>query len=138
MANSYTGIGILFGFPGGPTGTLTGVAIGNVQSLDFTRKSQKEQTKDGNGNTAGVAYYDHEDSATIDFVFSGSTTAIGNTTMLETAVPTPGALATLTDTSFTALTKTLLVDEFSVTRGNTKAMMAKVSLSRYINNSLPS
>jgi hypothetical protein len=136
MANTFVGVGILFGFPGGPAGTLTGVgSLTQIQSLDFARKAQKEQTKDGNGNTAGVSYSDHEDSATIDFVFS-SGTATGAATVTD--VPSPGALVTLTDSNFTPLTKTLLCDEFSASRGNTKAMMAKITLSRYINNSLPS
>ncbi len=136
MANTFVGVGILFGFPGGPTGTLTGTgALSQIQSLDFSRKATKEEIKDGSGNTSGVAYSDHQDSATIDFIFT-SGTATGSATLTD--VPSPGALATLTDANFTPISKTLLIDEFTVTRGNTKALMAKVSLSRYINNSLPS
>ena len=136
MANAFVGVGILFGFPGGPTGTLVGTAaLSQIQSLDFARKATKEQIKDGNGNTSGVAYSDHEDSVTLDFIYS-SGTATGSATLTD--VPSPGNLVTLTDANFTPLTKTLLLDEFSASRGNTKAMMAKVTLSRYINNSLPS
>ena len=136
MANSFVGVGILFGFPGGPSGTLTGTgALSQIQSLDFSRKATKEQVRDNTGNTSGVAYSDHEDSATIDFIFT-SGTASGSATLTD--VPSPGALVTLTDANFTPLTKTLLCDEFSVSRGNTKALMAKITLSRYINNNLPS
>lgn len=137
MANTFQGVGILWGFPGGPTGTITGMstAMTQLQALEFTSRSQKEQIKDGNGNTSALAYTDHEDSATIDFVFS---TGTGSGAATLTAAPAAGALVTLTDSNFTPLTKTLVLDEFSVSRGNTKAMMAKVTLSRYINNSLPS
>ena len=136
MANAFVGVGLLFGFPGGPAGTLTGSgAITQVQSLDFNRKATKEQVRDGTGNTVAVAYSDHEDSATIDFVFSSST-ATGSLTCTE--VPTPGQLCTLTDANFTPIAKTLLIDDVSFSRGNTKAMMAKITLSRYITNSLPS
>ena len=136
MANTFVGVGLLFGFPGGPVGTLTGTAaLSQIQSLDFARKAQKEQIKDSVGNTSAVAYTDHEDSATVDFIVSSGTNT-GSLTLAS--VPSPGELATLTDSNFTPLSKTLLIDEFSVSRGNTKAMLAKVTLSRYINNSLPS
>jgi hypothetical protein len=136
MANKFIGVGILFAFPGGPTGTLVGTgALSQIQSLDFARKATKEQVKDGSGNTSAVSYSDHEESSTIDFVFSNGTNT-GAATLTD--VPSPGDLVTLTDANFSPLSKTLLCDEFSVSRGNTKAMMAKITLSRYINNSLPS
>lgn len=134
--SNFVGVGILYGFPGGPAGTLTGsVALTQLQSLDFARKADKEQIKDGTANTSGVSYSDERDEVSIDFIFS-SGTGTGSATV--TAVPSPGSLLTLTDSSFTPLGKTFLLDEFSVSRGNTKAMMAKISLSRYVANSLPS
>lgn len=137
MANAFQGVGIVFGFPGGPTGTLTGLAaaITNIQSLDFSRKADKEEVRDGTGNVAGLAYYNHSDDATIDFIFS-SGTATGSGTVTD--VPSAGGLVTLTDTNFPQLTKTLVCEDFTVSRGNTKALSAKVVLKRYITNSLPS
>lgn len=138
MANKFVGTGMLWGFPGGPSYSLTGFSVlTQLQSLDFSQKATKEQIKDGTGNTAAVAYSDHEDSATLDFIVTdGSTTASGGLTV--TAMPAVGATLAVTDTNFTPISKTFLLDEVQVTRANNKAMMAKFTLSRYANNSLPS
>jgi hypothetical protein len=136
MANTFVGVGVLWGFPGTTTGaTLTGFSpVTQIQGLEYSRKAQKDQVKDNTGNTSMVAYSDHEDNFSIDFVPNAGT----NTgTLTVTALPSPGTTLAFTDTNFTVMTATFIVDEVSVSRANNKAMMAKLSLSRYLNNGVP-
>ena len=133
MANTFVGIGLLWGFPGGPTAsttTLLGLgSLAQIQGLDFSRKAQKDQIKGPDGITTGVVYSDHEDSASIDFVIHNTT--VGGS-LTAGAIPTCGAIITLTDSNFTPIAAPWLLDDISVVRSNTKAATAKLTLSRYI------
>jgi hypothetical protein len=135
MANTFVGVGILWGFPGGPTNTLTGLGVlTQLQSSDFGSKAQKDQIKNSDGNTSAVVYSDHEYSLKWDFVMTSST----NTgTFSVTSLPAIGSTLGVTDANFTPCSVTWLVDDVSVSRGNTKAAMATLSLSRYINVGVP-
>ncbi len=137
MANAFVGVGLLWGFPGGPTNTLTGLGVlTQLQSSDFGSKAQKEQIKDTNGNTSAVAYTDHEYSLKWDFVMTGTTSSSGGSNTF-TSLPAIGATIAVTDANFTPVSATWIVEDISVSRGNTKAAMASISLARYLNNSLP-
>lgn len=136
MANTFIGLGLLWGFPGGPTATTTTLlglgSLAQIQSMDFSRKAQKDQIKDPSGITSGVVYSDHEDNATLDFIIH-NTTAGGSIT--AGAIPSCGAIITLTDSNFTPIAAPWMVDDVSVTRSNTKAATAKLTLCRYIGGS---
>lgn len=135
MANAFVGVGVLWGFPGGPTNTLTGLGVlTQLQSSDFGSKAQKDQIKNSDGNTSAVVYSDHEYSLKWDFVMTSST----NTgTFTVASLPAIGSTLAVTDANFTPVSTTWLVDDISVSRGNTKAAMATISLSRYLNASVP-
>jgi hypothetical protein len=135
MANTFVGVGVLWGFPGGPTNTLTGLGVlTQLQSSDFGSKAQKDQIKDTVGNTSAVVYSDHEYSLKWDFVLTSSTNT-GNLTVAS--LPAIGSTLAVTDANFTPASVTWLCDDITVSRGNTKAAMATISLSRYLNNSVP-
>ena len=136
MANTFIKLGLLWGFPGGPSATLTGLgSLSQIQSLDFSAKAQKDQIKDGNGNTSGIVYSDEEHSASLDFILSNTATIDGS--MPVSSVPSPGALITLVDSIMTPMGKTWVLDDVSMVRSITKAATAKLTLSRYIANSIP-
>jgi hypothetical protein len=133
--SNYVGVGLLWGFPGGPTNTLTGLGVlTQLQSSDFGSKAQKDQIKDSSGNTSAVVYSDHEYSLKWDFVMTSGTNT-GNLTV--SSLPSIGSTLAVTDASFTPASTTWLVDDITVARGNTKAAMATLSLSRYLTNSVP-
>lgn len=135
MANTFVGVGVLWGFPGGAPQTLTGLGVmSQIQTMEFNSKAQKEQVRDGNGNTSMVAYTDHEYAPVIDFVVTSGSNA-GNATI--SSLPAVGSTIAFTDANFTVFSNTFMLDDISLSRGNTKAMMAKLTLSRYLNNSLP-
>lgn len=135
MANNYVGVGVLWGFPGGPTNTLTGIGVlTQLQSSEFNSKAQKDQIKDTLGNTSAVVYSDHEYSLKWDFIPTSGTNA-GNLTVAS--LPAIGSTLAVADTSFSVITATFMVDDITVSRGNTKAAMATISLSRYLNNNVP-
>ena len=135
MANTFVGVGILWGFPGGPSNTLAGLGVlTQLQLSDFGSKAQKDQIKNSDGNTSAVVYSDHEYSLKWDFVMTSGTNA-GNLTVAS--LPAIGSTLAVTDTSFSVATVTWLVDDVSVSRGNTKAAMATLSLSRYLNVGVP-
>ena len=135
MANNFVGVGILWGFPGGPTNTLTGLGVlTQLQSSDFGSKAQKDQIKNTDGNTSAVVFSDHEYSLKWDFILTSGTNA-GNLTVAT--LPAVGSTIAITDSSFSVASATWLVDDISVSRGNTKAAMASLSLSRYLNVGVP-
>ena len=136
MPNTFVGVGMLWGFPNTPTATtLTGLGVlSQIQSLDLSAKAQKEQIKDAVGNTSAVAFTDHEQNVKLDFIPTSSTNT-GNFTI--SSLPAIGATVALADTSFSVITATFMVDDVSIARGNTKAAMATISLSRYLNNTVP-
>jgi hypothetical protein len=70
----------------------------------------------------------------IDFV-ANSGTNVGNITVAS--LPAIGSTLAFTDGNFTPFSSTFMLDDVSVSRGNTKAMMAKLTLSRYLNNGVP-
>lgn len=136
MANAFVGVSVLWGLPGLAAQTLTGLGVlSQLQSSDFNSKAQKEQIKDTVGNTSAVVYSDHEYSLKWDFIPTSAATNAGNLTI--SSLPAIGSTLAVSDASFSVTTATFLVDDISVSRGNTKAAMATISLSRYINNSVP-
>jgi hypothetical protein len=136
MANTFVGVSVLWGLPGLAAQTLTGLGVlSQLQSSEFNSKAQKDQIKDTVGNTSAVVYSDHEYSMKWDFIPTSTTTNAGNLTV--SSLPSIGSTLAVTDASFTVSSATWLVDDISISRGNTKAAMATISLSRFVNNSLP-
>lgn len=136
MANVFIKLGMLWGFPGGPSATLTGLgSLSQIQGLDFSAKAQKDEVKDGTGNTSGVVYSDEVHNASLDFIMSNTATIDGS--MPISSVPSPGALITLVDSLMVPMGKVWLLDDVNITRSNTKAAVAKLTLCRYIANSVP-
>lgn len=130
------GKGIIFGI-GTLTGTIAGLgSISSLaQGLDYSKSSDKEETRDADGDVAAVSYYNEKDSAVLDWVVSsGSTAAITVTQALS-----PGATLALTDSTFTPISATWLVADggSSFTFSNTGALRARVNLEKYVANSLP-
>lgn len=134
MANNFIGSGILFG-TGSTSATLTGLGtLTLLQSSDFNAEADEELIKDANGNTSGVVKYDHRAKATLEFVpTSGSNVG----TLEVTSYPSAGATLALTDVLFQPIGATWIVDSVSLTRSNTKALMARINLSRYLQNGIP-
>jgi hypothetical protein len=135
MANTFKGAAVLWG-----TATTTGTisALGSViltQSSDVSVEHQKEVVKDADGNTKQITYYDQSLKASMEFVPTTTATDAGSITI--SAMLTAGVTCALADTAFTPIAGTWLVEGCSLTRSNTKAVMAKVDLVRYLNNSIP-
>ena len=136
MANNFIGSGILFG-TGSTVGTLTGLgSLTLLQSSDYSSEADEELIKDASGNTSGVIKYDHRAKATLEFIpTSGSN--VGTLVVTASLFPSAGATLALTDALFTPLGGTWIVDGVSCPRSNTKALMARINLSRYLQNSVP-
>ncbi len=134
MANNFNGYGILFGV-GSSTATLTGLgtmALG--QSQEFNAEADSELVKDANGNTAQATYYDHRSKATLEFVPTSGTN-VG--TLAVTSWPSIGTTLAITDALFTPIGVTWIVEGVQLTRSNTKALMARINLARFLQNSIP-
>lgn len=134
MANVFVGSGILFG-TSSTAATLTGLGtLTLLQSSEVAGEADEYLVKDGAGNTKGVAKYDHREKATLEFIpTSGSNVG----TLAVTSYPSAGVTLALTDALFSPLNSTWIVDNCSLTRSNTAALMARISLSRYLQNSVP-
>lgn len=134
MSNVFVGNGILFGL-GSTAATLTGLgSLSLEQSQEYNHESDEELVLDSSGNVATVAKYNHRAKATLEFIpTSGSNTG----TLSVTTWPSAGVTLAITDATFTPIGVTWLVDSLQLTRSNTKALMARISLSRYLQNSIP-
>lgn len=133
MANVFYGNGILFG-TSSTSGTLAGLGtLSLLQGLDTTDSSDEELIQDTSGNVSAVIKFNHKRKATLDFVPTNST----NTGTVSVTAVTAGVTAALTDSNFTPISDTFIVDECALTRSNTKALMAKISLSTYLQNNVP-
>jgi len=136
MANSFIGVSVLWGLPGSAGQTVTGLGtLSQLQSSEFSSKAQKDQIKDTVGNTSAVVFSDHEYSLKWDFIPTSTATNAGNLTVAS--LPAIGSTIVVADASFSVVSTTFMVDDITVSRGNTKAAMATISLSRFLNNSVP-
>jgi hypothetical protein len=133
---TFTGTGILFAV-GDVTHTISGIAAFNLallQSVDYNEESDKEEIKDSVGNTKSVAYYDRKAKATLEFV---PNTGTNTGTVTITTWPTIGTTITITDAIFAPIGAAWIVDGLNLTRSNTKALMARINLARYIDGAIP-
>jgi hypothetical protein len=134
MSNVFIGNGILFG-TGSSAATLTGLgSLSLSQSQDYNAESDEELIQDASGNVSAVVKYNHRAKATLEFIpTSGSNTG----TLSVTTWPSAGATLAITDSTFQPIGVTWLVDSLQLIRSNTKPLMARISLSRYIQNAIP-
>jgi|DEB19_MinimDraft_3_1074340.scaffolds.fasta_scaffold102251_2 hypothetical protein len=134
MANTFVGSGIAFG-TSSTSSTLTGLGtITLLQSAEMGAEADEYLVKDGDGNTKGVAKYDHRLKGTIEFVpTSGSNAG----TLAITSYPSAGVTISLTDALISPFNATFIVDGVTFSRSNTAALMARISISRYLQNSVP-
>lgn len=105
-----------------------------LQSREYGGESSEELVADASGNTALVAKYDHRVKGTLEFYPTRGTNAA---TCTVTTWPTAGDTISITDSNFQPGGGTYLVDGCTVTGGNTRALLARVNLSKYIPNSIP-
>lgn len=136
MANQFVGVGIIFGFPGGPTNTLAGLGnLSQLQSSEFEASSEVAEIKNNIGATSAVVFSDAGQSLKWDFVITTSTAA-GNVTV--TSMPTIGNTIAITDANFTPASATyVIMPPLTVSRGNTEAAKASLNLKRWLENTIP-
>lgn len=135
MANAFQGCGILWGLNDMTLASLTGFgAFTLLQSNEYSEEAEKEEIKDSSGVTKAVAYTDRKAKATLEFIPTAGTN-VG--TLSVTAWPSVGTTLTVTDALFVPMAVTWLVDGVSFTRSNTKALMARINLSRYLEGAIP-
>ena len=107
------------------------------QSAEVNEETQEELMRDAGGSVKAVAKYDVSRKATLEFIPTGGTAVATGGTITISSWPTAGGTITVTNTTFTPIAGAWIVDSWNWTRGNTKALMASVSLSKYIDNSVP-
>ncbi len=134
MANNFIGSGILFGV-GSSSATLTGLgSLSLGQSQEFNAESDEELVRDSDGNTKQATYYDHRATATLEFIpTSGSNVG----TLAVTSWPSIGTTLVVTDALFTPIGATWIVSGVQLTRSNTKVLMGRINLKRFLQNSIP-
>jgi len=133
MANTYNGLGVLWGLSS-TIGTITGLgALSLAQSEEATLSADEELIRDPDGNTKTVVKYDHKAKATLEFI---PTSSSNTGTITVTMIPA-GATVAITDANLTTVGGTWIVDDCVAVRSNTKELMARVSLSKYITNTVP-
>jgi hypothetical protein len=135
MSNLYKGYGIQFGTDGVTASTLTGLGtLSLLQSGEYNAEADEEIILDNTGNTATVVKRDHKSKATLEFIPTLGTNAA---TLTIGSWPSAGVTLALTDSAFTPFADTWIVDNLQLSRSNTKALMARISLSAYLSNNIP-
>ncbi len=99
------------------------------QSRDHTKKSDKEEVRNGEGCIEQVTYYNKTEEATFVYVPKGSGTG-GN---LPVSLPEVGTTVTVADANgYDAITgSNWIIDELSTQGSNTGAMRETAKLVRY-------
>jgi hypothetical protein len=136
MANQFVGVGIIFGFPGGPTNTLAGLGnLSQLQASEFEASSEVAEVKNKDGATSAIVFSDGNQGIKWDFIVSSGTTA-GNFTV--SSLPTIGQTIAVTDANFTPATATwLIMPPLTVSRGNTDVARATLNIKRWLENTIP-
>lgn len=136
MANQFVGVGIIFGFPGGPAATLAGLGnLTQLQSSEFESQKEVAEIKNNVGATSSVVFSDESQMLKWDFVVTNSTAA-GNITVAS--LPTIGNTIAITDANFTPTSATwLIMPPLTVSRGNTDVAKATLNLKRWLENTIP-
>lgn len=118
--------------------TATGVVITSasmMQNADFTRASKKAELLDADGEPAGLAYYDRNETFTISVVPAHATTVAGALVNQDAMLVAPGTVVTLTDTKSTITDPTpYLLTESRLRRTNTGASIVEMDMVRYEND----
>ena len=132
---TVNGAGVLFGIGDLASATLVGIgALTLLQSCEVSNESDEELIKDSAGSTKTVVKYDLKSKAVLEFIpTSGTQTG----TVSVTAWPTVGATLALSDTTFAPISATWVVDAMNFSRSNTRALMCRINLSRYLDNTVP-
>lgn len=136
MSNQYVGVGIIFGFPGGPANTLQGLGnLTQLQSSEFESSTEVAEVKNNIGATSAVVFSDANQGLKWDFIVSSGTVA-GNITVAS--LPTIGQTIAVSDANFTPTTATwLIMPPLTVSRGNTDVAKATLNLKRWLENTIP-
>jgi len=128
------GTGNLFGLADVTAVSIAGLCqLTHIQSLEVSEESDEEPTKDGNGNTKVVNKYDLKRKATIEFVHTSGSTADA----VVTSYPSIGATISIANTTFIPIAGAWVVDNLNWSRGNTRSLMGRISLTRYIDGAIP-
>lgn len=127
------GAGILFGV-GSSAVTVGGLAT-LIQGYEVTGPADEERIKDGAGNTKSVAYSDHSREARLEFIPTLGTN-VG--TLTVTSWPSAGTTLAVTDALFTPIAGTWICrGEPEWTGSNTRSLMARINLVKFLPNSVP-
>lgn len=130
---TVVGAGILFGVNG--TSVTVGGLATLIQGYEVSGPAEEEIVKDSGGDAKAVAYSNHSREARLEFIPTGGT----NTANLTiSAWPSAGTTLAITDAKFTPVAGTWICrGEPDWTGSNTKAMMARLNLVKFLANSLP-
>jgi hypothetical protein len=133
---TVVGSGVLFGC-GTTSVTIAGLAT-LIQSTEVSGPAEEERIKDSSGNTKAVAYSDHSREARLEFVPTAGTNT-GTLTVTASVMPSAGTTLAVTDAQFIPIAGTWVCrGEPEWTGSNSRAMMARINLIRFLPNSIPS
>ena len=121
---AQTGQAAIWGTGGSTfTGVVINPTVGEVEDTNFTRESDIEELRSGEGDTVGLSYFDLRKKGTITVKPSADSgtraTAYANASAM---LPAPGTAITLVDSHATVLSAThsgkYVVDTSSIRRSN--------------------
>lgn len=120
----HKGVGVHWGVTS--TG-CTGFGTFVLQSRDFSKRADSEVIQNASGFTVNKTFFNHNDSATLEVVVTGSSGGAVAPVLAEV-----GDVVTITDSTFTNIAGTnWLVEDVSSRSSNTSAMRLSFSLTKY-------
>lgn len=120
------GIGVIWGVG---TSTISEFGTCKIQSRDYSRKGEKVQIKDENGNTVGLSYFDYIEKATWRYIPNSANSG----SAVSFTPPAFGDSFTVADTTLTWLagSSPWFVEDVNVKSTNDNATGCDVEAWRY-------
>lgn len=123
---TVNGTAVNFGFTGTNGITITGLTGLLLQSADYQKNADVDETRDGDGDVISRVFYNQHEEATLEFVVTGSGLAAAIT---NTAISTPGTIIDITEClSLPALDQTNWIVEPGAKISGTNTSTKKITL----------
>ena len=120
-------------------GIVSATTLGDIQSVNYTRDSDKAYIPDGNGDTIGRVDYNKKKTFTVTVIPNGNLSAAAAKTSLDAWTPESGTLVTITDSDGNMEANhggVYMVNRVTQNRTNTGAATADIELEQFDANNV--
>jgi hypothetical protein len=141
MAEVVKGVGLVWGVNGitCTAGIVVGTSGQAVQSMTYSRTSDKYELKDGDGEVIGEVYYNHKREIRLTIIpraVSGTNTIANAEASADAHTPSAGTMVTIADANGTSIDGDWNVDSAELRGENTGPRMVDITMHKFDANSV--